>query len=76
MTAKEDNRERVTLTLSAPVAAILNDLAEVLGNNKNAIVGDALILALPQLMERADLIKKRGRELQQAAAQAANQKKR
>ena len=75
MTPKDDNRDRLTLTLSPAVATILDDLANVLGNNKTAIVIEALNLALPQLIERADLVRKRARELQQAAAQAGQQKK-
>jgi hypothetical protein len=75
MTPKDDNRDRLTLTLSPAVATILDDLANVLGNNKTAIVIEALNLALPQLIERADLVRKRARELQQAAAQAGQQRK-
>jgi hypothetical protein len=60
------DRNRVSVDLSAATAALLEHVSTVTGTPKAQIVSQALLDALPGLVERADAFQKRGRELLQA----------
>lgn len=59
-------RERLTLDLSAQVSLLLDHISHVTGAPRSQIAVQALLEALPHLVERADAIKKRSTELVQA----------
>lgn len=58
-------RERLTLDLSAQVSLLLDHISQVTGSPRSQIAVQALLEALPHLVERADAIKKRSNELGQ-----------
>ena len=60
------DRSRVAIDLSPTVAALLDHVAAVTGTPKAQIVSQALLDALPELLERAEGFDKRGKLLQQA----------
>lgn len=68
-------RHRLTLDLSPQVAKVLEHVSEVSGLTRSQIAAQALIEALPGLLERSDAFQKRSRELTQAV-QNHTQKKR
>lgn len=58
-----DARRRVQLSLSEPVQAILAHIEAQLGLTRTQVCEMALMEALPALLERADLVKRRSGEL-------------
>ena len=56
-------RQRLSLDLSPVVSSHLDHISEVTGQTKSAIVAGALLDALPDLLARADGLKKRHVEL-------------
>jgi uncharacterized protein (DUF1778 family) len=61
MTATD--RSRLTLELSPAVANLLDHISAITGSTKTQIVQTAITDALPDLLARADLLKKRHNEL-------------
>ncbi|MDH1381333.1 hypothetical protein N5J07_18140 [Comamonas aquatica] len=59
------DRSRLTLELSPAVACLLDHISTVTGSTKTQIVQTALTDALPELLARADALKKRHGELNQ-----------
>ena len=59
-------RSRLSVELSPVVSSHLDHISEITGQTKAAIVAGALLDALPDLLARADGIKKRHTELSQA----------
>jgi predicted transcriptional regulator len=59
-------RFRLSVELSPVVSSHLDHISEITGQTKAAIVAGALLDALPDLLARADGIKKRHAELSQA----------
>lgn len=59
-------RNRLSIELSEVVSSHLNHISEVTGAAKAAIVSAALLDALPDLLARADALKKPYGELNQA----------
>lgn len=62
----ESERSRLSVELSPIVMSHLDHISEVTGQSKAALVVSALIDALPELLARADGLKKRHQELSQA----------
>lgn len=65
------DRPRLSVELSPSVALLLDHINEVTGTPKAQIVSQALLDALPGLLERAEAFQKRA-----AALKPASQKKR
>lgn len=59
-------RNRLSIELSEVVSSHLNHISEVTGATKASIVSAAFLDALPDLLARADALKKRYVELNQA----------
>jgi predicted transcriptional regulator len=59
------DRTRLSVDVSPVVSLHLDHISEVTGQSKAAIVSAALLDALPQLLARADGLKKRHQELSQ-----------
>lgn len=59
------DRSRLALDLAPTVASLLDYVSDVTGVPKTQIVQSALLDALPELLERADRLKKRNQELSQ-----------
>ena len=59
-------RQRLSVELSHIVMSHLDHISEVTGQSKAALVVSALMDALPELLARADSLKKRHQELNQA----------
>lgn len=57
------DRQRLSLDLAPAVTLLLDHIAAVTGATKSQIVLGALLDALPDLVERADALKKRQVEL-------------
>lgn len=60
------DRFRISVDLSAVVSSHLDHISDITGQSKSAIVAAALLDALPELLARADLLKKRHQELSQS----------
>lgn len=60
-----DSRQRVSVDVTPSVSLVLDHISEVTGQTKSAIVGAALLDVLPDLLSRADSLKKRAHELSQ-----------
>ena len=60
-----NERNRLSIELSEVVSSHLGHISEVTGATKAAIVSAALLDALPELLARADVLKKRHAELSQ-----------
>lgn len=58
-------RSRLSIELSPVVSSHLDHISEITGQTKAAIVAGALLEALPELLARADALKKRHQELSQ-----------
>ena len=56
-------RSRLSVELSPVVSSHLDHISEITGQTKAAIVAGALLDALPDLLARADGLKKRHQEL-------------
>jgi hypothetical protein len=63
------DRPRLSVDLSPSVSSLLDHINAVTGTPKTQIVAQALLDALPGLLERADTLQKRSAALGQAAAQ-------
>jgi len=59
------DRNRLSLDLSDVVSSHLSHISEISGSTKSAIVMGAFLEALPDLLARADALKKRHQELNQ-----------
>lgn len=59
-------RSRISVELSPVVSSHLDHISDVTGQTKAAIVAGALLDALPELLARADGLKKRHQELSQS----------
>ena len=59
-------RDRLSVDVSPSVALLLDHVSTITGTPKAQILSQALLDALPGLLERADLLKKRSGELSQA----------
>jgi predicted transcriptional regulator len=64
-TAPVLERSRLSVDLSPVVSSHLDHIAEITGQSKSAIVAAALLDALPELLARADGLKRRHQELNQ-----------
>lgn len=60
-----NERSRLSIELSEVVSSHLNYISEVTGASKAAVVTAAFLDALPELLVRADVLKKRHQELTQ-----------
>lgn len=60
------DRSRLALDLAPTVASLLDYVSEVTGVPKTQLVQSAVLDALPELLERADKLKKRNQELTQS----------
>ena len=63
--APSQERQRIAFDVPPPVAAILDHISEVTGATKSSMAASALLDALPELLARADQVKKRHAELTQ-----------
>lgn len=63
------DRSRLSIELSEVVSSHLSHISEVTGASKASIVSGALLDALPDLLGRADALKKRYAELNQRTGQ-------
>ena len=62
-------RDRLSLDVSPSVSLLLDHISGITGTPKAQLVSQALLDALPSLLERADLLKRRSVELSQAQKQ-------
>jgi uncharacterized protein YgbK (DUF1537 family) len=62
-TPDEQARQRLQMDLSPAVASLLDHVVFVTGGTRSSVVLQALLDALPALVERADSIKKRHVEI-------------
>lgn len=60
------DRTRLSVDVSPVVSSHLDHISEITGQSKAAIVSAALLDALPDLLTRADGLKRRYQELNQA----------
>lgn len=60
------DRNRISVDVSAVISSHLDHISEITGVSKSGIVAGALLDALPDLLARADGLKKRHQELQQS----------
>lgn len=60
------DRSRISVEISPVVAGLLDHISDITGVSRAQIVNGALLDALPQLVARADALKKRQGELVQA----------
>lgn len=60
------DRSRLSVELSPVISSHLDHISEITGQSKAAIVAACLVEALPELLARADGLKKRHQELNQA----------
>lgn len=66
MSAAASDRNRISLDVSDIVMSHLDHIASVTGQTKSAILAACLVESLPDLLARADGLKKRHNELNQA----------
>ena len=66
LTAPQNDRSRLSVDLSPVVMLHLDHISEITGVSKAGIINAALLDALPDLLARADGLKKRHVELTQA----------
>jgi len=59
------DRTRISVDLSPVISSHLDHISEVTGQSKAAIVSAALLDALPDLLTRADGLKRRYQEINQ-----------
>lgn len=62
---QDQSRQRVQVDVSPAVSSLLDHVCEVTGGTRSSVVLQALLDALPALVERADSLKKRHREISQ-----------
>lgn len=58
-------RQRIAFDVSPSVGALLDHISDVTGSTKSGMAASALLDALPDLLSRADQVKKRHSELAQ-----------
>jgi predicted transcriptional regulator len=58
-------RQRIAFDVSPAVSALLDHISDVTGSTKSGMAASALLDALPDLLSRADQVKKRHVELAQ-----------
>ncbi len=68
-TAQASDRTRLSLDVPPGVLLLLDHCAEVTGQSRTQLVLAALVDQLPAAVERADALRKRVRELEQASQQ-------
>lgn len=68
MTQSVSSRSRITIELSTQVSLLLDYVADVTGATKSQVINSALLDALPALLERAEVLQKRGNALSQSQA--------
>ena len=66
LTAPQNDRSRLSVDLSPVVMSHLDHISEITGVSKAGIINAALLDALPDLLARADGLKKRHVKLTQA----------
>lgn len=66
MTIPAADRNRISLDVSEIVLSHLDHISSITGQSKAAIVAACLVESLPDLLARADGLKKRHNELSQA----------
>ena len=59
-------RQRIAFDVSPAVSALLDHISDVTGSTKSGMAASALLDALPELLARADGLKKRYSDLSQA----------
>lgn len=59
------DRNRISLDVSNVVLSHLDHISAITGQSKSAIVANCLVDALPEILSRADALKKRHSELSQ-----------
>lgn len=59
-----ESRDRLNLTLSSDLAAVLDHVATVLGIPKSALAVQALVHALPGWVEQAQALRRESKALQ------------
>lgn len=59
------DRSRISVEISPVVAGLIDHISDITGVSRAQIVNGALLDALPQLVARADALKKRQGELAQ-----------
>ncbi len=64
--ASSGARDRIQVDVSSSVALLLDHIAEITGQTKSSIVFGALLDAMPDLLTRADGLKTRVGQLNQA----------
>ena len=62
----EPERSRLSVELSGVVMSHLDHISEITGQSKAALIAAALLDALPEMLARADGLKKRHQELSQS----------
>lgn len=61
-------RPRISIELSPQVSLLLDHVSDVTGATKAQVINSALLDALPALLERAEVLQKRGNALLQSQA--------
>lgn len=59
------DRNRISLDVSDVVLSHLDHISAITGQSKSSIVANCLVDALPEILSRADALKKRHSELNQ-----------
>lgn len=59
------DRNRISLDVSDVILSHLDHISTITGQSKSAIVSNCLVDALPEILSRADALKKRHAELNQ-----------
>lgn len=63
------SRDRLSLDVSPSVSLLLDHISGITSTPKAQLISQALLDALPSLLERADLLKRRAAELSQSQKQ-------
>jgi predicted transcriptional regulator len=63
------DRSRLSVELSPVISSHLDHISEITGQSKAAIVSACLVESMPDILARADALKKRFQELSQAKSQ-------
>jgi len=63
------DRSRLSVELSPVISSHLDHISEITGQSKAAIVAACLVESMPEILARADALKKRFQELSQAKQQ-------
>lgn len=60
------DRSRLSVELSPVISSHLDHISEITGQSKAAIVSACLVESMPEILARADALKKRHQELNQS----------